>query len=423
MLLPRMTAALLRRRATPAALATFPTRWVHQHTTPPPPRQDPSPSTMATATATATALGIGAVGLASYLSTDPTETTETTETIETIKTTRHTSLFIPTTTAACAPSNTDPDPTQTFYSRKEVAEHTTAETGIWVTFENGVYDITRFVEEHPGGSKRIMMAAGGRIDPFWKLYQQHFTDKVSDILKGLRIGTLHPDETIIVDESDPYSMEPERHPALLVRKAKPFNAETPKALMHESYLTPNALWYVRHHHPVPVVDPATFQMAIKNQTHLADNGEMTFENVSSLSLHDIKTKYKKYEVVATMQCGGNRRDALNASGKTQGLCWDVGAISTAKWGGARLRDVLADVAGIRTLEDAENMNVKHVHFLPLGTVLVVRCVWFVGFVPVFGINFAFSFSPFTSYLVRSTVRFINTHRKSIARVWRCAVGV
>jgi hypothetical protein len=128
---------------------------------------------------------------------------------------------------------------------------------------------------------------------------------------------------------------------------------------------------------VLALDPATFQMAIKNQTHLAGNGEMTFENVSSLSLQDIKTKYKKYEVVATMQCGGNRRDALNASGKTQGLCWDVGAISTAKWGGARLRDVLADVAGIRTLEDAEKMNVKHVHFLPLGTVLVV--VVFCGF--------------------------------------------
>jgi sulfite oxidase len=373
MLLPRMTATLLRRRATPAALATFPTRWMHQHTTPPPPpRQDPSPSTMATAAAaTATALGLGAVGLTSYLSTDPTDPTDP------IAPTHHTSLFFPTTMAACASNNTGPDPTQTFYSRQEVAEHTTAEKGIWVTFENGVYDITRFVEEHPGGSKRIMMAAGGRIDPFWKLYQQHFTDKVSDILKDLRIGTLHPDEEIIVDESDPYAMEPERHPALLVRKAKPFNAETPKALMHESYLTPNALWYVRHHHPVPVVDPATFQMAIKNQTHLAGNGEMTFENVSSLSLQDIKTKYKKYEVVATMQCGGNRRDALNASGKTQGLCWDVGAISTAKWGGARLRDVLADVAGIRTLEDAEKMNVKHVHFLPLGTVLVV--VVFCGF--------------------------------------------
>ena len=65
-----------------------------------------------------------------------------------------------------------------------------------------------------------------------------------------------------------------------------------------------------------------------------------------------------------MQCGGNRRAALNAHSKTQGLAWDVGAISTAKWSGARLRDVLADQYGIRTLEDAARMGVKHVHFLP-----------------------------------------------------------
>jgi sulfite oxidase len=169
-----------------------------------------------------------------------------------------------------------------------------------------------------------------------------------------------------------FDHKPERHPALLVRKLKPFNAEAPIEFLIENYITPNELWYCRHHHPVPVVDPSTFKLAIKNQTNSkkedtssGDGSKMLFNNMKDLSLKDIKNNYKKAIVTATMQCGGNRRGTLNANGKTQGMTWDVGAISTAKWGGARLRDVLADVANIHTLEDAEKLNIKHVHFLPL----------------------------------------------------------
>lgn len=50
--------------------------------------------------------------------------------------------------------------------------------GIWVTYKDGVYDVTKFVEQHPGGMARIMLAAGGAIDPFWAMYQQHNTDQV-----------------------------------------------------------------------------------------------------------------------------------------------------------------------------------------------------------------------------------------------------
>ena len=45
------------------------------------------------------------------------------------------------------------------YSRKEVGEHYNKENRVWVTFEDGVYDITDFIESHPGGTKKIMMAA------------------------------------------------------------------------------------------------------------------------------------------------------------------------------------------------------------------------------------------------------------------------
>jgi sulfite oxidase len=34
------------------------------------------------------------------------------------------------------------------------------------------------VEQHPGGAQRLMLAAGGAIDPFWAMYQQHNNDQV-----------------------------------------------------------------------------------------------------------------------------------------------------------------------------------------------------------------------------------------------------
>jgi len=49
------------------------------------------------------------------------------------------------------------------------------------------------------------------------------------------------------------------------------------------------------------------------------------------------------ETVITLQCAGNRRKTYDEFGQTQGLKWDVGAISTAKWGGVWLSDVLRAV--------------------------------------------------------------------------------
>lgn len=58
---------------------------------------------------------------------------------------------------------------------------------IWVTYQNGVYDITDFVEVHPGGDK-ILMAAGGALEPFWSLYAVHNSSEIQEILEDMRIG-------------------------------------------------------------------------------------------------------------------------------------------------------------------------------------------------------------------------------------------
>ena len=75
------------------------------------------------------------------------------------------------------------------YSQDDVAQHNSLQNGIWVTFEGHVYDITEFVGQHPGGDK-ILLAAGGAIEPFWAVYAVHQTDEVLKMLAEYRIGEL-----------------------------------------------------------------------------------------------------------------------------------------------------------------------------------------------------------------------------------------
>lgn len=53
-----------------------------------------------------------------------------------------------------------------------------------------MYDISDFIAQHPGGAKRIMLAAGGSIDKFWSMYAQHQKGEVKDLLELYRIGSL-----------------------------------------------------------------------------------------------------------------------------------------------------------------------------------------------------------------------------------------
>ena len=58
------------------------------------------------------------------------------------------------------------------YSKAEVGTRDDPSKSVWVTYGNGVYDITSFIDHHPG-AKNILMAAGGSIEPFWDIYAVH----------------------------------------------------------------------------------------------------------------------------------------------------------------------------------------------------------------------------------------------------------
>ncbi|XP_033607392.1 sulfite oxidase isoform X3 [Cryptotermes secundus] len=239
------------------------------------------------------------------------------------------------------------------YTLEDVAEHATKNDRIWVTYGQGVYDITDFVEEHPGGDK-ILMAAGGSLEPFWLLYAVHKNPHVFALLEQFRIGNLKEDESsdILSNMEDPYELEPRRHPALKPASVKPFNAEPPLQLLVDSFITPSDLFYVRNHLPVPEVDPETYSL------------EITGVGVKTifLSLHDIKTKFPKYTVTAAVQCAGNRRSEMSEVKPVKGLSWGPAAIGNATWSGARLYDVLK-AAGL----EEDHPGVEHVQFEGLDT--------------------------------------------------------
>ena len=81
------------------------------------------------------------------------------------------------------------------YTMEEVSQHNTHEKGIWVTYKGQVYDITDFIASHPGGPSKIILAAGGALEPFWALYAVHSNQHVLDMLEEYRIGSLSKDDS------------------------------------------------------------------------------------------------------------------------------------------------------------------------------------------------------------------------------------
>jgi len=221
-----------------------------------------------------------------------------------------------------------------------------------------------------------------------------------NLLSKMIIGKLHPSDQEHIDDQmenvteqtpDPYEHEPERHSKLIVHGDTPMNAEVPQELITGSYLTPNELFYIRHHHPVPYLGekelkdfrlevdltlmfpdammkkrkkaaaagekgggeekeeeeeeellPAATTAVDIVRRETTDTGSSTScvnSVVAKLSLEQIKA-LPKVELTATLQCSGNRRGGFNGLRQTSGTPWGQGAISTAKWGGARLIDVL-----------------------------------------------------------------------------------
>jgi len=143
----------------------------------------------------------------------------------------------------------------------------------------------------------------------------------------------------------------ERHPDLLAHTVRPYNAEPPNRALKEMF-TPEGLHYRRQHTPVPVIDEQTYSFSVGFEG----------EEPRCFSMSQLRGVYREHEVAVTLMCTGNRRSEFNTDddGETMGLPWKNGSISTARWYGALLSDVLKD-AGI----DREDAEAKGYNFLTL----------------------------------------------------------
>lgn len=211
------------------------------------------------------------------------------------------------------------------YTAEEVACHGSMANGVWVTLGDGVYDVTDFVRHHPGGD-HILAAGGGPLEPFWAQWQVHLTSKVMDHLQPLRIGRLSPSDRLagIFGIADPYDDEPERDPRLGVLGARPFDSETALEALRDAFHTPQALFFVRNHLPVPRIDEAEHRLTIE----LGDGRRR------SLSMDELRA-LPQTRVDATLQCTGNRCNEIDSS-----VAGGIGQIGNASWEGVRLRDLL-----------------------------------------------------------------------------------
>lgn len=137
---------------------------------------------------------------------------------------------------------------------------------------------------------------------------------------------------------------------MLVHSRTPRNSETRLPKLVESWITPNDLFYVRSHAPVPEIDAGQFRLTV----------EGLVDKRLSISLEELAGAFAQREVVATLTCAGNRRSEHSAVKPVSGVQWQAGAIGNAKWSGVALADLLKK-AGLRD-------GAKHVWFEGLDQV-------------------------------------------------------
>ena len=119
---------------------------------------------------------------------------------------------------------------------------------------------------------------------------------------------------------------------LLQMNGYPLDAETPLDLL-TTYLTPNDLFFVRHHWNPTFPDASTWKLTV--------DGEV--ERPLSLSLSDLKAM-PRASATCVLQCAGNGRSLHRPI--VPGVQWKSGAVGNAKWTGVRVRDVL-EKAGLK----------------------------------------------------------------------------
>ncbi len=134
-------------------------------------------------------------------------------------------------------------------------------------------------------------------------------------------------------------------PDLIVHKPDPLNAEPPLDRLCAGFITPVERFYIRTHGAIPRLDAATHRLRVDGLV----------SEPLDLSMQELRARFPRRVVTATLQCAGNRRAELASVSPLGGTPWNAGAIGNAAWAGVALADVLR-AAGVG-LEDARALHV------------------------------------------------------------------
>ncbi|EFI26769.1 oxidoreductase [Coprinopsis cinerea okayama7 len=86
------------------------------------------------------------------------------------------------------------------YASEDVATHASAQS-CWITRAGKVYDVTGFLQDHPGGDELILQYAGKDVDEVMKDVNEHeHSDAAYDMLEEYVIGRLGTGEATVSDD-------------------------------------------------------------------------------------------------------------------------------------------------------------------------------------------------------------------------------
>jgi DMSO/TMAO reductase YedYZ molybdopterin-dependent catalytic subunit len=150
----------------------------------------------------------------------------------------------------------------------------------------------------------------------------------------------------------------------IVRSEEPLNLEMPFESV-DGFITPNELFYVRCHFPVPRISKGEWRLKVEGDV----------EKPVDLGYDELR-KMKSRTITSTLECAGNCRNFLEP--KAKGVAWGLGAVGNASWTGVSLSEVLKHAKPGRTaleviLEGADRGDVAEAK-RPAGKINFARSI-------------------------------------------------
>lgn len=128
-----------------------------------------------------------------------------------------------------------------------------------------------------------------------------------------------------------------KDPRFVMLDAESRNGGMPSAQLAESYLTPTLRCFLRSHAEAAPGEEAGWELRVLGLVR----------RPLRLSIPELLARYPRREVAATLICAGIRREEFLRLGPLPGeLPWGAEPVSTCRWSGVSLADLLAE-AGVR----------------------------------------------------------------------------